>query len=186
MTLQSDSAAVPQQLNSLISAVRGVVQRGMPDADTAEAVAQELSDYLAARSPIPEQYRQADPDRYIQHLIHTEADGSFSIVALVWLPGQSTPVHDHLAWCVTGVAEGQEHEQRYELHGQHSAEPHLVGTEQVTNQLGDVSALAPPGDIHRVTNSSDSLTVSLHIYGADIATHGSSIRRAYNHTIAGW
>lgn len=183
MTLQPDSATVPQQLDPLISAVRAVVKRGMSEADTADAVAQELSNHLAARPSVPEQYRQANPDHYIQHLIHTEPDGSFSLVALVWLPGQCTPVHDHLAWCVTGVAEGEEREQRYELRAPDDVAEHLTATDQVTNQLGDVSALAPPGDIHRVTNSSDSLTVSFHIYGADIATHGSSVRRAYHHPV---
>ena len=54
--------------------------------------------------------RTGDPARYLSHLLHAEPDGSFSIVAMVWLPGQVTPVHDHVTWCVFGVLQGAEHE----------------------------------------------------------------------------
>ena len=54
--------------------------------------------------------RVGDPDRYQSHLLHTEPDGSFSIVALVWRPAQMTPIHDHVTWCVYGVIQGTEYE----------------------------------------------------------------------------
>ncbi|WP_028923887.1 cysteine dioxygenase family protein [Pseudonocardia acaciae] len=171
------------ELTPLIAPVRAAVRRGLSPADTADVVAARLSGYLTEGRPLPERYRRASPDHYVQHLIHVEDDGSFSVVALVWLPGQCTPIHDHRAWCVAGVAEGQEHEQRYELRTDPLATPHLVPTAEVTNHPGDVSALAPPGDIHRVANSSDALTISLHIYGADIAALGSSVRRVYDNPV---
>lgn len=182
MTTHADTSTTTPQLQDLISAIRAVTRRGHPPADTAEAVGERLTRYLTRRPTLPERYRQADEEHYLQHLIHAEPDDSFSIVALVWLPGQHTPIHDHLAWCVTGVAEGQESEQRYQLH-HHDTAPHLTPTEHVTNHPGDISALAPPGDIHRVTNSSNTLTISLHVYGANIAASGSSIRRIYDHPL---
>jgi predicted metal-dependent enzyme (double-stranded beta helix superfamily) len=48
------------------------------------------------------------------------------------------------------------------------------------NHPGAVSGLAPPGDIHRVTNCGDEVAVSLHVYGADISRLGSSVRRTYD------
>jgi predicted metal-dependent enzyme (double-stranded beta helix superfamily) len=44
--------------------------------------------------------RNGDPATYRCHLLHAEPDGSFSVVALVWRPGQATPIHDHVTWCV--------------------------------------------------------------------------------------
>jgi predicted metal-dependent enzyme (double-stranded beta helix superfamily) len=44
-----------------------------------------------------------DPETYKSEVLHSEPDGSFSIVALVWRPGQVTPIHDHVTWCVFGV-----------------------------------------------------------------------------------
>lgn len=31
------------------------------------------------------------------------------------LVGQTTPIHDHVSWCVTGVYRGREHETRYRM-----------------------------------------------------------------------
>ncbi|MBA2241711.1 MAG: hypothetical protein H0W04_02310 [Chthoniobacterales bacterium] len=46
--------------------------------------------------------------------------------------------------------------------------------------VGSVAALVPPGDVHQVENGGQELAVSLHIYGANIAVLGSSIRRRYD------
>ena len=47
------------------------------------------------------------------------------------------------------------------------------------NPAGAVSGFAPPGDIHRVRNTGDTVAISMHVYGADISRLGSSIRREY-------
>ena len=47
------------------------------------------------------------------------------------------------------------------------------------NPAGSVSGFAPPGDIHRVRNTGDSVAISMHVYGADISRLGNSIRREY-------
>jgi 3-mercaptopropionate dioxygenase len=48
------------------------------------------------------------------------------------------------------------------------------------NQVGDVSGFAPPGDIDRVHNTSETTAISFHIYGTDITRIGSSARRYYD------
>ena len=96
---------------------------------------------------------------------------------MVWRPGQVTPIHDHVTWCVFGVLQGVEYEELYTVSadGSHLSE---VGTSQ--NGTGEVSGFAPPGDIHRVRNCGDGVAVSLHVYGADITRLGSSVRRTYD------
>src|SRR5215831_1390329 len=59
--------------------------------------------------------READPTHYRQHILYVADDARFSVVALVWLPGQATPIHDHVSWCVVGVHQGQEQEVQYRL-----------------------------------------------------------------------
>ncbi|WP_030673326.1 cysteine dioxygenase family protein [Streptomyces sp. NRRL B-1347] len=126
----------------------------------------------------PEQW-EADPHAYRQHLLHAEPDGSFSVVALVWLPGQETPVHDHVAWCVVGVHRGEEVEEHFRVatddHG-----PHLVRVARSVNAEGSVTSVCPPGDVHLVRNGTTHKVVSLHIYGANVAARGTSIRRSYD------
>ena len=116
-----------------------------------------------------------DPSGYQTNLVHAESDGSFSIVIMVCLPGQQTPIHDHLTWCCTAVLQGTEYEEVYASRGDL-----LEVVRRNANPVGTVSGFAPPGDIHRVTNIGDSVAVSMHVYGTDISRVGSSVRRATN------
>ncbi|MFQ5655145.1 MAG: hypothetical protein ACE5GW_10505, partial [Planctomycetota bacterium] len=40
---------------------------------------------------------------YARHLIHRDPQERFTLLGLVWRPGQGTPVHDHPSWGVVGV-----------------------------------------------------------------------------------
>ncbi|MFJ6695114.1 cysteine dioxygenase [Streptomyces sp. NPDC091272] len=174
------AARTTAPLDALVASVREAVGRGLPPDLTAYLVGERLAPYLGAPDLLTEEQRESDPSRYRQHLLHAEHDGSFSIVALVWLPGQRTSVHDHVAWCTTGVHVGEEHERRYRLiPAGESAGARLVATEDVVNPQGAVCGFAPPGDIHRVRNAGGDLAISLHVYGADISRIGSSVRRVY-------
>ena len=85
-------------------------------------------------------------------------------------------MHDHVTWCVFGVLQGAEHEELFALaHGGRR----LVPAGSAVNTIGQVSGFAPPGDIHRVRNTGAGVTISLHVYGADISRLGSSVRREY-------
>lgn len=166
-------------LDDLVEAVRASVGLERPPAETAALVAERLEPFLAEPGLIPPQYRVGHPDRYRQHVVHAEEDGSLSVVVLVWEPGQSTPIHDHVAWCVAGVYQGAESEQRYALRGAGDT-VHLVPVGEVVNAAGTAVGFAPPGDIHRVTNSGESSVISIHVYGADISRLGTSVRRVYH------
>jgi 3-mercaptopropionate dioxygenase len=110
-------------------------------------------------------------------VLHSEPDGSFSIVALVWRPGQLTRIHDHVTWCVFGVIQGIEYEELFTLDENGGC---LVEAGNNVNEVGDVSGFAPPGDIHRVRNAGERTAISIHIYGTDVTRIGSSVRRNYD------
>jgi len=165
-------------LGILITDIRAVVRSGTDDQQVAERVAEILQPHLSMPDFLSEAQLEADPTQYRQHILHIEDDGSFSIVALVWLPGQATPIHDHVAWCVVGVHQGEEHETVYERID--TGNPYLIETSHTINPVGSVAALTPPGDIHHVLNAGEGKAVSIHVYGADIGTLGSSIRRRYD------
>ena len=186
----SDAAPALQRL---IAELRAAVARGEDAAGTARRVTRTLEPYLALPDLLPPAARVADPERYRQNIVHVEPDGSFSVVALVWLPGQRTPVHDHVSWCVVGVFEGEEAEIRYRLEDTTGGEVlladgrvpdpedglRLVRTAEATNPNGTADGFAPPGDLHRVWNAGEGTAISIHVYGADIRELGSSIRRTY-------
>ena len=168
-TIQTRPAGV---LSELVAGVRTVVARHASWSDTAQLVADQLRQHLPGPDVLTAEQRLGSPDGYRSHTLHVEPDGSFSIIALVWLPGQKTRIHDHMTWCVFGVIQGVEHEDLFD------ADVKLVGHSD--NHVGDVSGFAPPGDIHRVHNTSDSAAISIHIYGTDVTRLGSSVRRYYD------
>lgn len=160
----------------LVADLDHAVRRSVPGQPTVDAVAAALQPALGRPALLSAAQQAGDPAAYRQHLLHVAPDGAFSLVALVWLPGQATPVHDHLAWCVVGVHRGAENETRYAL----TTTGDLVETGRAVARVGDVAGLLPPGDIHEVRNGGDDLAVSLHVYGADLRDVGTSIRRRYD------
>jgi 3-mercaptopropionate dioxygenase len=166
--------------NLLTAAVRRAVRSGGSWQETADRVVAALRGRLPGPdrlSPglLTAEQLAGDPSRYQTHLVHAEPDGSFSIVIMVWLPGQATPVHDHLSWCCTAVLRGTEYEEVYALRGDH-----LAVIARNANPAGTVSGFAPPGDVHLVRNIGSATAVSLHVYGTDISRVGSSVRRVYD------
>ncbi|MEV7613202.1 cysteine dioxygenase family protein [Streptomyces sp. NPDC089799] len=172
-------ARTTARMAALVREIRSVVDRGLAPDLTAYLVGELLSPHLGRGDLLAPAQQEGDPERYRQHVLHAEPDGSFSVVALVWLPGQETCIHDHVSWCVAGVHEGQESERRYRLAASAGGAARLVPTEDVVNGPGEVCGFAPPGDIHRVRNSCTDKAISIHVYGADVSRLGTSIRRVY-------
>ncbi len=164
---------------ALLTAIRAATRSGEDWRQTASLAAAALASHLPSPDVLTAAERAGDPAGYTQHILHTEDSGNFSVVAVVWRPGQMTPIHDHVTWCVVGVIAGNEHEELFELTGGPGGE-HLVRTAVRDNWTGSVSGFAPPGDIHRVCNTAAETAISIHIYGADISRLGSSVRRCYD------
>ena len=160
------------RMSPLVAGIRTAVGSHAGWAETAQLVAGELRRHLPTPEVLTAAQRDGSPDGYRGHTLHVEPDGSFSIVALVWRPGQITRIHDHVTWCAFGVIHGVEHEDLFD------GELNLVG--RSANDVGDVSGFAPPGDIHRVHNTGEETAISIHVYGTDITRIGSSARRYYD------
>jgi len=148
--------------------------------DDPHAIADRLAVLLTEDGWLAAEDRVPGADRYRQHLLHVSSCRRLSVVALVWRPGQRTPIHDHVSWCVVGVYRGLERETRYRLvnvGGRSCLQP--VAT--IEARPGHVEALVPPaGDIHAVTAGGNEETISIHVYGADIERLGSSVHRRFD------
>jgi len=158
----------------LTAAIRRAVRARGSWQTTADRVAAVLRRHLLGPDLLSPEQLAGDPAGYQTHLLYVEPDGSFSVTVMVWLPGQETPVHDHLTWCVTAVLQGTEYE---EIFAERDGYLEVVARNE--NPVGTVSGFAPPGDIHRVRNVGNDTAVSMHVYGTDISRVGSSIRREY-------
>src|SRR5688500_2077505 len=159
-------------LAELVAGVRTAVGTHASWSETAQLVAEQLRRHLPTPDVLTAEQRLGSAHGYRSHTLHVEPDGAFSIIGLVWRPGQVTRIHDHMTWCVFGVIQGAEHEELFD------ADLNPIG--ESDNHAGDVSGFAPPGDIHRVHTTADETAISIHVYGTDVTRVGSSARRYYD------
>jgi predicted metal-dependent enzyme (double-stranded beta helix superfamily) len=158
-------------------AFRTFVRDAERDIDDPHAIAAHLERLLARDGWLAPEHQRSSRDSYRQHLLHVSSSRRLSVVALVWEPGQQTPIHDHVSWCVVGVYRGMERETHFRLTERDELVP--VGT--VDARAGHVEVLVPPEEnIHRVEAVGDEKTISIHVYGADIGRLGTSILRRFD------
>ena len=123
-----------------------------------------LSRLMKVTDWLPETHRKPREDRYAQYPIYVAPDNSLSIVSFVWKPGQWTPIHDHTVWGVIGIYQGLERTEVFEEQA-----GRYVCTRTIDSNVGEVGAVSPSlGDIHRVGNVSDDISISIHVYGGNI------------------
>jgi 3-mercaptopropionate dioxygenase len=135
-----------------------------------------LAGLVAHDDWLPASYARPDARRYQQYLLHRDPAARFSVVSFVWAPGQASPVHDHTVWGLIGVLRGAESVQPFTLAD--DGRPVAAG-DAVRLEAGRIDAVSPgPGDLHRVSNASPGqVSVSIHVYGADIGALARTIYR---------
>ncbi len=170
----------PDTLDRFVADIATLRERTDDPHVLAAAIADRLCPLVRDPDWLDEEHRQPWDDRYRQHVLYVEPDGGFSVVSLVWKPGQRTPIHDHVSWCVVGVYQGKERETRYTLHQDVDGQ-FLIPTRCEMATPGETVALVPPDeDIHEVACVGDDLAISIHVYGADIAMLGTSINHRFD------
>lgn len=120
---------------------------------------------------LDERYRVGSPDCYTRHLLHRDPNNRFVVLSLVWMPGQATPIHDHSCWGVMGIVANSLEEVCFDrLDDGGRADFAELQQSRVTDVgRGSVAYLLPPyEEIHRIGNTSDRPTISLHVYGRDL------------------
>jgi predicted metal-dependent enzyme (double-stranded beta helix superfamily) len=129
-----------------------------------------LAGLIARDDWLPAAIAEPDPAGYRIHLLHLDPARRFSVSAMVWGPGQGTPIHDHTVWGMVGVLRGCERCEEFSL--PFAPEGPLVPGDVHELRPGDIDFVSPGiGDIHRVSNAlGDGVSVSIHVYGGDIGT----------------
>jgi predicted metal-dependent enzyme (double-stranded beta helix superfamily) len=121
--------------------------------------------------PLLEEPRGTETDWYVARSYESR-DHSFSLQIFVWPPSTETKIHDHSSWGVYCCAVGSVLEERYERldDGSLADYARLKKAWQVwwSPEDGASSVLPHDGGIHRVGNPSDSLAISVHLYGPRI------------------
>jgi 3-mercaptopropionate dioxygenase len=102
-------------------------------------------------------------------LLYRAGDGGLAFSSLVVPPGMQTPVHDHLAWGLVGLYQGEQAEETFGRRddGARAGRADLALVGQRRLRPGDLYSLLPENDIHRVRTVSAATSVSLHLLGND-------------------
>jgi 3-mercaptopropionate dioxygenase len=110
-------------------------------------------------------------ESYARHLVYRHPQDRYVVVAMVWQPGQHTPIHDHGGiWCVEGVCQGQMHITQYDVTPIDTQRVKAIPVQHITAGLGNVGALIPPHEYHVMANTSTETAITIHVYGAEL-TH---------------
>ena len=173
-----------EEIRRFIQAVKRVTSSGHSPQQMVDELKPAFSTLLSEQDWLPEQfsvpYEASGMGGGIgQYLLYRSADRSLTLFSLVVPPGSSTPVHDHLAWGLVGLYQGEQHEEVYALeHGNADAgDAALRLTEERDLHQREFYALLPPdGDIHRVTTTSADASISIHLLGNDA---GCVVRHSY-------
>lgn len=163
---RSEEARRPERLRDFISRMTALFNSSDDWRRHVDGGGQLLGELVSNDDWLASAYAEADPVHYRQYLLFCDGAERFSVTAFVWAPGQFTPIHDHRTWGLIGVLRGAERSEAFlRREGgalEPSGEPHLL-------LPGQVEMVSPEtGDIHRVSNAADQVTISIHIYGGNI------------------
>jgi 3-mercaptopropionate dioxygenase len=158
-------------LEDFVSNITSLVDRQPCEAELIRDAKVQLANLIKTSDWLAPQFKKARADRYAQYLLYKDPEDRFSIVSFVWNTGHQTPIHNHTVWGLVGVLEGAERCEEFTLV---NGQPTPTGHSHIMKP-GDVEAVFPPNkDWHQVSNAltnggtTNGVTVSIHLYGADI------------------
>jgi predicted metal-dependent enzyme (double-stranded beta helix superfamily) len=109
---------------------------------------------------------------YARHVLYSDPFKRFTVLAIVWGPGQFSPPHAHDTWCAYAVYDGPLHETGYALDASGTRAKAICTA--VRNPGYSCFAGAGFDQIHRLGNAGTKPAISIHVYGVErerIATH---------------
>jgi predicted metal-dependent enzyme (double-stranded beta helix superfamily) len=152
----------------------GAACDGPPDAMGARIIA-----VLRAAAAVPDllshELRAPRPNCYARHVMASDPAGRFTLLSLVWGPGQFSPPHAHDTWCAYGVVENSLAETLYRFDAQSGQ---AIESSAAVREPG-YACFAPAGleQIHRLGNAGGIPAISLHVYGVDGSRIGTHVNR---------
>jgi predicted metal-dependent enzyme (double-stranded beta helix superfamily) len=171
MTTMSTASPLAPALHDYVRTIEAVLDRRPANRVIIREVSVATKELCASDRWLEERFRIGNPDYYTRHLLHRDPHNRFVVLALVWQPGQMTPIHDHSCWGVMGLIENSLEEICYDRldDGKRADFAELEQSRGTDVGQGGVAYLLPPyEEIHRIGNTSHKPTISLHVYGRDL------------------
>ena len=158
-------------IEQLVRDLRAIVAASTDDREIVRQVmplARRIGEGPDLRRP---EFYECDPEQgFAINILHEEPDHSLLVEAIAWLPGRGVKPHNHRTWGVVVGLDGRETNVNWRRRddGSRPGYADLVAHHEVAVGPGDVVAFLPD-DIHSVRNDDAAPTLSLHIYGKNLA-----------------
>ena len=162
--------AASYSLQDYVADLRAVVAQTADEDEILRRVGPLAQRFVSDTSWLEEKHYRADEEQgFGVSLLHEEPDHSLAVLVVNWLPGRGTPPHDHGTWAVVAGIEGIERNVRYNRvdDGSRADYAELEEKHAFDAAPGELVSMKT-GGIHRVTNETDSMTLSLHTYGMHV------------------
>ena len=157
-------------VDPLIEQLREAVRLGEVGAIT-DRIKHTLESFIPSEGLIfPERFHRVKPEGYSRRLLYRDPELGFTALVMTWGPGQKTALHDHSGiWCVEGVLEGEMAVQRFEQLEEPAPGVFRFASREVLGATaGSAGALIPPLEHHILSNPSDRIALTLHVYGGEM------------------
>ncbi len=158
-------------LDAFVKQVRASIARdGDHDVFTTE-IATAMKELAADQSWVDAGLYAADHDQgFGITILHEEPDEGFFLETVCWLPGRGVAPHDHQTWGIVVGIDGEEVNVDWRRTDDQAVagQADLEVAEEIRMTRGTVKVLRPD-DIHSIRNESDGPSLSLHLYGRNLA-----------------
>lgn len=157
---------------TFIEQMTKAVRNAESDAERVTEAEQLISRLIRDNDWLSEKFRTPNKECYARYPLYVDPDNQFEVIALVWLPGQKTPIHDHDGtWGVEGVLSGRMKVSNYLQLGQAREDRvQLRHTGTLTINEQSTGQLLPPADCHILEAVGEEKAVTVHVYGKHL-TH---------------
>jgi len=118
---------------------------------------------------LPDRFRVVQPTGYARRLVFDEASTGACVLAMVWAPDQSTPLHDHAGlWGVEAVLAGEIESVPFNLYARQNGQYYFHARPAERLGAGSTSCVVPPFEHHITRNVSQEVAITLNIYGGEM------------------
>lgn len=175
-------------LRDFTEALKSIITSHHTQEERLQKAFEPLKNLLANPNFLDERFKKETPERYARYLLHKDPEANFVVLAMVWLPGQGTPLHDHNhLWGIFGIYEGE-----LELTNYRMIEEPKEGTVKLSlrgfipARKGVIDFIRPPvEEFHMVKNESKKKAITIDVFSQELKRCHiyTPTSKAYVHTI---
>jgi len=115
---------------------------------------------------LPERFCDIDTEHYARRLVYEDRASGVMVLAMVWGPGQGTPLHDHAGlWGIEAALCGEIESVPYHMIAEQNGEYYFHAQPAERLAAGSTGYLLPPFEHHITRNVSQEVAITLNIYG---------------------